>query len=84
MEQGAPRFVQRRQAGFGQPDALASADEQRHAHHLFELAYRHGQGRLRHVQLFRRAMEVQRFGQDEELLQVTEIHGGVLKEACHG
>ncbi|MCY1539846.1 hypothetical protein D9M68_754550 [compost metagenome] len=83
MKQGAPRFVQRRQAGFGQPDALASADEQLHAHHLFELAYRDGQGRLRHVQLFGRTMEIQRFGQDEKLLQVTEIHSGGPDRACH-
>ncbi|MNT58118.1 hypothetical protein D3C72_1955360 [compost metagenome] len=68
MEEGAARFVQGGQAGFGQLHALPSAHEQRHAHHVFKLADRDRQRGLGHMQLFRRTVEVQRLGKHQELL----------------
>ncbi|MNT71466.1 hypothetical protein D3C72_2099530 [compost metagenome] len=70
--------MQCRFARLCQPHPARGALEQRRAELLLELADRNRQRRLRHVQALRGAMEIARLGQGHELLQLAEVHGGLI------
>jgi hypothetical protein len=61
-------------AGFGESYSVVSAFEQLDAKLVFELANLAAQGGLRHVQLLRRAGEIQFTGHGGKIAQMTEFH----------
>jgi hypothetical protein len=73
VSDSATRTVQKRVAGFGQPDFPAVAVEQARADLLLELSNRHAQRWLRHSQAPSRAAEVELFGHGDEVAEVTKL-----------
>jgi hypothetical protein len=74
MDQRLTGVVQRGCAFRGQPHSLRPAAEQLRAQLRLELADRDRQRRLRHVQPFGGATEVESFGKRDELPELLKSH----------
>ena len=82
VEQQLARFDQHRAAGGRQRHALCAAFEQLGAELRLQLLDGNRQRRLRHVQPFSRAAEVQGFGKDDEVTDPAQVHGAGCRVAA--
>jgi hypothetical protein len=80
----APRAIEQRHARLGEPDLATATDEQARTDLLLELADRHAERRLRHVQPLGRAAEIQFLGDGDEVAEVPKLrhHPSVARRSA--
>jgi hypothetical protein len=75
LAQDARGMLMQLLAGVGQPDAAAFANEKRHTELLLETLHVAAQGGLGHVQIGRCSGDAAEFGDPDEVVETSDIHG---------